>query len=158
MTGIRSKGKPTDWLERFARLLDSKFRIPGTSIRFGLDPIIGLYPGYGDVVTYMMSALLILAMLQKGASGKLVMKMIGNAALDMLVGCIPILGSIFDFAYKANDRNVRLFNEYHDEGKHKGTGLGYLLLIIGVLLALLAVSVVIAATVVVWLYKLLASI
>jgi len=152
------KKKPTDWLERFSKLLDSEFRLPGTNFRFGLDPILGLIPGWGDVVTYVMSALLILSMMQKGASGKLVMKMIGNAAIDMLVGSIPVLGSIFDFAYKANDRNLRLFREYHDEGKHKGTGLGYLLLIIGVLLALLLVSVVIAATVVVWLYKLVASV
>lgn len=158
MTSNTTQRKPTDWLERFARLLDSEFRIPGTKIRFGLDPILGLFPGYGDVVTYIMSALLILAMFQKGASGKLVMKMIGNAALDMLVGSIPVLGSIFDFAYKANDRNVRLFHEYHEEGKHKGTGLGYLLLIIGVLLALLAVSVFIAATVLVWLFKWVKSI
>ena len=152
------KKKSTDWLERFSKLLDSEFRLPGTNFRFGLDPILGMVPGWGDTVTYVMSALLILSMMQKGASGKLVMKMIGNAAIDMLVGSIPVLGSIFDFAYKANDRNLRLFREYHDEGKHKGTGLGYLLLIIGVLLALLLVSVVIAATVVVWLYKLVASV
>ena len=158
MSSSIHKKKPTDWLERFSKLLDSEFRLPGTNFRFGLDPILGLIPGWGDVVTYVMSALLILSMMQKGASGKLVMKMIGNAAIDMLVGSIPVLGSIFDFAYKANDRNLRLFREYHDEGKHKGTGLGYLLLIIGVLLALLLVSVVIAATVVVWLYKLVASV
>ena len=158
MSASIPKKKSTDWLERFSKLLDSEFRLPGTNFRFGLDPILGMVPGWGDTVTYVMSALLILSMMQKGASGKLVMKMIGNAAIDMLVGSIPVLGSIFDFAYKANDRNLRLFREYHDEGKHKGTGLGYLLLIIGVLLALLLVSVVIAATVVVWLYKLVASV
>lgn len=140
----KSKAKKT-WIEQFSKLLDSKFKVPGTNMTFGIDPLIGLVPGAGDVVTYVMSALLIIAMFQKGASGKLVMKMLGNAALDMLVGSIPILGTIFDFTYKANDRNVRLFNEYHDEGKHKGTGLGYILLFIGITLALLVVSIGIAA-------------
>ncbi|MBI1267292.1 MAG: DUF4112 domain-containing protein [Cryomorphaceae bacterium] len=140
----KSKEKKS-WIEQFAKLLDSKFKIPGTDMSFGVDPLIGLIPGAGDVVTYIMSALLIIAMFQKGASGKLVMKMLGNAALDMLVGSIPILGSIFDFTYKANDRNVRLFNEYQVEGKHKGTGLGYILLFIGIIFALLIVSIGIAA-------------
>lgn len=145
-------------MERFSRLLDSEFRIPGTNFRFGLDPILGLIPGWGDTASYVMSAMLILSMVQKGASGKLVMKMVVNAAVDMLVGSIPVLGDLFDVAFKANDRNIQLFKEYHEEGKHKGTGLGYLLLIMGVLLALLAVSVVIAATVVVGFYKLISSI
>lgn len=140
----KSKAKKS-WIEQFAKLLDSKFKVPGTDMSFGIDPLIGLIPGAGDVITYIMSALLIIAMFQKGASGKLVMKMLGNAALDMLVGSIPILGSIFDFTYKANDRNVKLFNEYHDDGKHKGTGLGYILLFIGIIFALLIVSVGIAA-------------
>jgi hypothetical protein len=152
------KKKPIDWLERFSKLLDSEFRVPGTNFRFGLDPIVGLIPGWGDVVTYVMSALLILAMVQKGASGKLVMKMILNVTIDLLVGSVPVVGDAFDFVFKANDRNVRLFQEHHIEGKHKGTGLGYLLLIIGVLLALMLVSVAIAATVLVGLYKLVASI
>lgn len=132
------------WIDRFANLLDSQFKIPGTKLSFGIDPIIGIIPGAGDVVTYIMSALLIIAMFQRGASGKLVMKMAGNAALDMLVGSIPVLGTIFDFTYKANDRNVKLFREYHDDGKHKGTGLGYILLFIGIIVALLVISVGIA--------------
>jgi hypothetical protein len=150
----QTKSEKDLWIDRFSKLLDSQFTIPGTSMKFGLDPIVGLIPGAGDVVTYIMSALLIIAMFQRGASGKLVMKMVGNAALDMLVGSIPVLGSIFDFTYKANDRNVKLFHEFHEEGKHKGSGIGYIILFIAILFALLAVSVLLAGWVITSIVKL----
>ena len=134
------------FIERITRLMDSSFRIPGTSIRFGLDPILGLFPFIGDLVTYGISSMLVLAMVRKGAGGKVVMKMIWNITLDYLIGNVPILGYIVDFGYKANERNLKLMYEHFDEGKHQGSGWKYLFLI---LLVLISLTVVLA--VIVWL-------
>ena len=84
------------WVERVSRLLDSKFRIPGTSIRFGLDPIFGLLPVAGDVGTMLISFSLIYTMYRNGASGKLAAKMILNVLIDVVFGSIPVVGAFFD--------------------------------------------------------------
>src|SRR5690606_38688541 len=96
------------WIDRIAYLMDAQFRIPGTRFRFGLDPILGLFPLVGDAIAYAISAILVLAMARHGVSGKVIVLMIGNILLDVIIGSIPILGSIFDFFYKANSRNTEL--------------------------------------------------
>lgn len=121
-------------LDRIARWLDSRFVIPGTKIRFGLDPIISFIPFAGDLVTVLISSVLVYQMNQYGASRKLVIKMMGNVLVDAVVGAIPLIGVVFDLIYKANDRNVKLLKEHYLEGKHQGSGTGiiiaFLLLII----------------------------
>ncbi len=109
-------------VDRFSRLLDSKFRIPGTSIRLGLDPVFSLVPVIGDLATYIISGLLIFAMYRHGASGKVVVKMVFNASLDALIGTIPLVGTLFDISFKANNRNVKLLKEHYYERKHHGSG------------------------------------
>jgi hypothetical protein len=124
------------FVEKVASLLDSRYRIPGTKFRFGLDPIIGLVPVAGDAVTFLISSGLLLIMVRNGASGKVVVKMMGNILLDTIFGSIPIIGNIFDFFYKANNRNVRLLKEHYEEGKHTGSGMKFVI-IVGILLLLL---------------------
>jgi hypothetical protein len=126
------------WVERMSKLLDSKFRIPGTSIRFGLDPIFGLFPVAGDLGTMLISLSLIYTMYQNGASGKLVAKMILNVLVDALFGSIPILGSFFDVYYKANNRNVRLLKQYYEDGKHRGSATGVVVSVLLVTVLVLA--------------------
>lgn len=126
------------WVEHMVHLLDNQFRLPGTNFRFGLDPILGLLPVAGDLASFAMSAALVMTMARHGASGKLVALMLVNIALDALIGSIPLVGNIFDFAFKANERNVRLLQRHYDEGKYQGSGKG---VFIGVLLALLVLSV-----------------
>ncbi len=118
------------WVDRVSRMMDSKFVIPGTSIRFGIDPIIGLIPGIGDLGSYGVSLALIYTMYQHGASGMLIARMLINASLDAIFGSIPILGSLFDFWFKANDRNVKLLREHYEEGKHSGSGRGLIALVL----------------------------
>jgi hypothetical protein len=118
-----------EWIERFARLLDSRFLIPGTKIRFGIDPVFSLFPVLGDLITYIISGALIYVMHHQGASRNVVIKMILNSTLDAVIGTIPIVGTIFDIFYRANDRNVRLLREHYVEGKHQGSGTGLLVLI-----------------------------
>lgn len=109
------------WVDGFSRLLDTKFRIPGTDIRFGADFILGLIPGAGDLLSLAMSGVLVATMAQHGASPRLVAKMLFNVSLDALVGTIPVLGNIFDLVYKANYRNAVLMREYYEVGKHRGS-------------------------------------
>ena len=118
------KNSNLKWVDRTSRLMDSKFKIPGTNIRFGLDPIFSLFPVAGDLATYGVSAVLIATMYRHGASQKLVIKMIINSTIDLLLGSIPLIGTIFDVFYKANNRNVRLLREHYEEGKHRGSGRG----------------------------------
>ncbi|MGB3546434.1 MAG: DUF4112 domain-containing protein [Saprospiraceae bacterium] len=108
------------WVDSASRLLDTRLRIPGTDIRFGLDFILGLLPGAGDVISLGMSGLLVVTMARHGASGMLVVRMLGNLLLDAVVGTVPILGNLFDLFYKANYRNLQLMREFYGEGKHTG--------------------------------------
>lgn len=98
-------------LDRLANLLDSKFQIPGTGIRFGLDSIIGLIPGFGDLVTVGPTAFLVHRAYLLGASRRTILRMVANTAVDWLIGSIPLIGDVFDLAFKANNRNVALLRK-----------------------------------------------
>lgn len=128
MKSITNKARPLPQLpddprlkmvRRVTRLMDEQFSIGG--FKFGLDPLLNVIPVAGDLGGYLVSVALIITMLRYGVSGKLAVKMLGNATLDALVGTIPFLGWIFDFAYKANTRNVKLLNEHYTQGKHQGS-------------------------------------
>ena len=125
------------WVDNFTRTLDTRLRIPGTNVRFGLDFILGLVPGAGDVLSLGLSGLLILTMARNGASGMLVAKMLGNVLLDSIVGTVPLLGNVFDLFYKANYRNLTLMREYYGEEKHRGSAWP---VVLGLLLILLLIA------------------
>ncbi len=125
-------------ITNYAQWLDSKFSIPNTRFRFGIDPILGLIPGIGDVLGFLLGGGLVLMASRKGASGKLLALMSLNLFLDTIVGSIPILGGIFDFFYKANQVNVRLLKNHYQKGKYEGSGKG---VIVGVLLGILVLAV-----------------
>jgi hypothetical protein len=108
-------------LDRLAKLMDAQFRIPGTEIRFGLDPLIGLIPGVGDFSTFLVSGFMVMTLAKKGASGFLLARMVLNIVIDALLGSIPIIGDMFDVAFKANQINMRLMHEHYAEGKHQGS-------------------------------------
>jgi Domain of unknown function (DUF4112) len=95
-------------LDLLAHLLDDWFRIPGTSVRFGLDGIIGLIPGLGDILAGLASCIIILAAWVRGVPYVTLVRMVVNLALDVVIGAIPLLGDAFDIAWKANRRNYRL--------------------------------------------------
>ena len=89
-------------------LLDSKFAIPGTNFRFGLDPIIGLIPGVGDAVTLAFSAYIIAQAQRLGVPRHVMARMVLNVIIDGLLGSIPLVGDVFDVLFKANRRNLKL--------------------------------------------------
>jgi hypothetical protein len=103
--------------ERVSRLLDSQWRVPGTSMRFGIDPLVGLVPGLGDVATGLVSAYIVVMAKRLGLPNHVMARMVGNVALDVVVGSIPLLGSVFDLFYKANRRNFRLLQEHVEREK-----------------------------------------
>ena len=107
-------------IERYSDLLDTKFRIPFTNIRFGFDFLIGLIPGLGDILSFTLSGGLLLMMIRKGASGKALALMLVNIILDATLGSIPLIGDIFDLFFKANKRNLDLFQAHFQEGAVSG--------------------------------------
>lgn len=99
-------------LRRVAWVLDSSLRVPGTGIRFGVDSLIGLVPGLGDLVAGAMSLYIIAQGARLGLPRSLLARMGWNVAVDTLVGEVPVLGDLFDVAWKANMRNLGLLEEH----------------------------------------------
>lgn len=95
-------------VQKLADLLDTRFRVPGTNMRFGLDGLLGLIPGIGDTAALGLSLWIVAEAWQMGLPRSVLARMLLNVALDYLVGLIPLLGDWFDFAYKANRRNADL--------------------------------------------------
>ena len=107
-------------LRSLARLMDAQFKIPGTNFRFGLDGLLGLIPGAGDLSTFAVSGYMVMILAQNGASGFVLARMVLNILVDAIFGSIPILGDIFDVYFKANLRNIKLMEEHYVEGRHRG--------------------------------------
>lgn len=103
-------------LRRWARLLDSAFRIPGTNIRFGFDALIGLVPGLGDVSSPVFAAAVLLEAVRRRVPLVVQARMVLNAAIDMLLGLVPLLGDAVDVAWKANLRNLALLERHAHPG------------------------------------------
>jgi hypothetical protein len=133
-------------LDLLSRVLDSWFRIPGTTIRFGLDGIIGLIPGIGDILAGLASSIIILAAWARGAPYVTIARMLVNLALDVIIGTVPLLGDIFDIAWKANRRNYALLT-LHLEQPHRNHWRDWFFLagVALVLCAILAVPVLLVA-------------
>jgi len=97
-------------LKAFAHLLDSAIRLPG-GFRIGLDGIVGLIPGVGDAIGAALSGYLIYAAAQLDIPRSVIVRMILNALIEAIVGLVPFFGDIFDFAFRSNNRNIKLLRE-----------------------------------------------
>lgn len=125
-------------MESVARWMDAKFRVPGTNFRFGLDGLVGLIPGVGDLSTFAISGYLVLMMAKNGASGYVLARMILNIVIDAALGAIPFIGDLFDFAHKANVKNMRLMQQYYVHGRYRGSAWKVIipvLIVLGLILA-----------------------
>lgn len=96
-------------------MLDEAIRVPGTDFRIGIDPIVGLMPGVGDLLGGAASLYIILEAARTGAPTSVLVRMAANVAIDTLVGAIPVLGDVFDFGWKSNTRNARLLARHLEE-------------------------------------------
>jgi len=106
-------------LEKMASYLDSRFHIPGTPIRFGLDSLLGIIPGVGDTVTLASTVYLLTKAHHYNLPLTIKIKMVWNAFIDWLVGLVPLVGDIFDVGWKSNQKNVALIrNHFEKSEKH----------------------------------------
>lgn len=140
------------WVERISSIMDDKFRIPGTSFRFGLDPILNLIPFAGDVSGFVVSAALLYVMAKNGVSRKVLILMAVNISIDAAVGAIPLLGQISDFYIKANTRNIKLLKEHYHEGKHTGSGNGIIAILLIVLFVVMGAVLYVSYLTLHWLF------
>lgn len=122
-----------DKLSRLAWLMDSSFRIPGTQIRFGLDGVIGLIPGIGDALGAIISSHILTQAAHMGAPKSILLKMAFNIGLDAILGILPVLGDVSDFVWKANQRNVKLLNDYLEQPERTVTHSRFFVGILGFL-------------------------
>lgn len=93
-------------------LLDTAVRVPGTSFRFGLDPVLGLIPGLGDVAGAALSGYVVLLASQLGAPSAVIVRMLGNIVIDTVGGTLPVVGDLFDAGWKSNSRNLALLERH----------------------------------------------
>lgn len=125
-------------LEWLAWLLDSSIRIPGINFRIGVDALIGLVPGLGDMVGVLLSSYIVGQAWQLGVPKSTLARMGFNVLLEGVAGSVPVLGDLFDAAWKANQRNVRLLHAHLDNPRRAvRASRGFLAVLVALLVALL---------------------
>ena len=134
---------------RLARILDTAIGIPGTKLRLGLDAIIGLVPGAGDAIGAALSGFIVLAAARAGAPPAVLLRMAGNVALDTLVGSVPVLGDLFDVAFRSNARNAALLERLGSEPvaverDSRRLGIGIAVVLVLLLVGLVALGFLVA--------------
>lgn len=127
-------------MRRWARLFDSAFRIPGTEMTFGIDPLIGLFPGIGDLVSPVFSIFLLWHGARLRVPKVVLARMVLNALIDAGAGSIPVLGDLFDFAWKANAWNLALLEKHAMPGQ-RASSADYLFVTVCVLVVAVAAIV-----------------
>ena len=132
-TGPVPDPRNLDMLRRWAVLLDSAFGVPGTRIRFGLDAIIGLIPGIGDLSAPIFAVVILATGFRMRVPAIVQARMVLNAAIDMVVGLVPFFGDLADIAWKANLRNLALLERHALPGVPPTRG-DYMFVILSVVL------------------------
>jgi len=139
-------------LDLYAHLLDDWFRIPGTGIRLGLDGLIGLVPGLGDVIAGIASSVLIFAAWIRGVPYVTLLRMTVNLGVGVVIGAIPLFGDIFDIAWKPDRRNYRLIVRHlRQPHRHTWRDWVFLLALAGAILLILATPIFVLLILIWWL-------
>ena len=140
-------------IRRASHFLDSIARVPGTSMRVGLDPILGLIPGIGDLISPLFSIAVLWQSRDLGLPRVVQLRMLLNVGIDALIGVVPLVGDLFDFAWKANNMNLALLERYAEEERPASAGdWAFVVLVMLLMLATAIVPFVIAG----WLIETLA--
>ena len=146
-------------LGRLAWWLDSSIPLPIGRWRIGLDALIGLVPGLGDLIGILLSSYILAAAARIGVPRALLLRMAGNVAVEGVVGAVPVLGDLFDAAWKANQRNVRLLEEYLQRPVHvRRESNALVAALIAGMLALVVGAIVLAVVILRWLVTLLTTV
>jgi len=120
--------------EYLAWLMDSSIQIG--PISFGLDGLIGLIPGFGDVASSIMSGLIILRAMHHGVHRAAILRMLLNVGFDTLAGSVPVVGDVFDFAYKSNTRNLQIYREAMSGTRSAGKDWAFIAIVVIILIAM----------------------
>ena len=126
-------------LQLLSQRLDESITLPGTKYKIGIDPIIGLIPGGGDVIGGILSMYIMHTGIKMGVQKTVVIKMFRNIALDFIIGWIPIIGDIFDTVWKSNQKNVKLIEDslaVEDDN----TLLGHIMILLLILILVVVVT------------------
>lgn len=136
-------------LRQLSNVLDNAIRIPGTSIGIGLDPILGLIPGGGDLLGGILSAYIVFQAFKLGLPRETLIKMVSNIALETITGTVPVFGDVFDVAWKANVKNVELL-EAHVNSSDVGNKVSpwFIALLLGGLLLLIVLVAAVGFTII----------
>jgi nitrate reductase NapE component len=126
-------------IELLSHVTDSLFRVPGLGWRFGLDPIVGLIPGIGDLATTLISLYILLTAVRYGVPRITLARMGLNVGIDLLIGAVPFFGDVFDAWWKTNQRNLRLLRQRVEVAGRRGADVTDWLFVAMVLVGLLAV-------------------
>ncbi len=133
------------WLRFWADLLDSRFRIPLTDIRFGIDPILSLIPGFGDLASPIFTVVLLVQGARQHVPRVVMIRMVANAIIDALIGMVPVAGNIGDIFWRANNLNLALLERHAQPGRPASPGdYAFVWLIVLLLAVIIAVPVLIA--------------
>jgi hypothetical protein len=139
------RSRQIEQLRRWSRLMDSACRVPGTGVRFGWDPVVGLVPGLGDFATASFSAIVLYRALRLGVPRVVLVRMVLNILIDILAGTIPVIGDVFDVAWQSNSMNVALLERHERPGVTPTSGDWAVVLVafvvVGGAVALVALSV-----------------
>jgi hypothetical protein len=139
-------------LDLLAHVLDDCFRLPGTSIRFGLDGLIGIVPVLGDVLAGLASTLIVIAAWFRGVPAVTLVRMVVNVGIGVVVGAVPLLGDAFDIAWKANRRNYALLTRHlRQPNRHTWRDWAFLLALATAMFSLLAAPLVLLGWLLGWL-------
>jgi hypothetical protein len=128
-----------DALRKLKRLLDDVFHVPGTKLRFGWDPIIGVVPWVGDLLTALFSCAIIVQAHQMRVPRVVQLRMLLNVGIDVLVGVVPLVGDAIDFVWKSNSKNFALLERH--AGQPRPATAGDWLFVTGILGAVIAIAI-----------------
>ena len=147
-----SSSRQRFWLAKFlADWLDQRFTIPGTSIRIGLDPILGLIPGIGDMIANLAGSAIILIAAQYRLPKIVLLRMGLNVALNAIIGAIPVFGDIFSIWFRSNVKNAQLLERYVSVEARSSTFGNWIFVIAVIIGIVLLLTVILVATV--WLIR-----
>ena len=133
-------------LRRFAFYMDEAFSIPGTPFKVGLDALLGLIPGIGDIIGGLLSTWIVIGALRHRVPGRVIVRMLLNIGIDLLGGAVPVAGDAFDFMYEENVKNMRLLEKHRDRSRppRSTAAIAFVAILIVVLVLAVAIAISVA--------------
>lgn len=123
------------------KLMDSSIKIPFLNRTIGIEPIIGMVPVLGNIISFGITAWIMIALLRNNGSGKVIAKMSLNIIIDFMITSVPIVGNILDFFFKANQRNLELALDHYRYGNNQGSALSVIIPVILLLVAIFGIFI-----------------